>query len=638
MTTPVSTTRDTYSPYARWRSLPLEAVTLTDGFWFGRQLTNRQVTLQHGYQMLETSGNFNNFRVAAGVGAGFRDDPVFLDSDVYKWLEAISYELHLHPNAQLEQQAEAAIGLIEAAQQSDGYLNTYHQVAQHGQRWIDFDFGHELYCAGHLFQAAAAHYRGTGSTRLLNIAIRFADLLCSTFGPDKKQATCGHPVVETALVELYRVTNRSDYLTLAKYFIDQRGKGVMRGMDWMKAEYHQDRVPVRESEIVEGHAVRAMYLNAGVTDLYLETGEKALLAAMQRQWQDMTSGKLLLTGGVGSRYEGEAFGASYELPADRCYCETCAAIGSLMWNWRMLLVTGESRFADLMERQLYNSILSGLALDGRNFFYMNPLLSHGDYGRKPWQKVACCPPNLMRLLASLGQYFATQADSGVQIHLYASAIIRAEFDTGRVVALNMQTDYPWQGAVRIEVQSTNGSPWSLHLRVPDWCSLGSPATVVINGEAVDGLQIESGYAVINRAWQQGDVIELQLPMEPTLIEAHPRVDAIRGSLAIQRGPLVYCLEAIDHPGLNLMEARLDDTASLQASWRADVLPGGLMIIQTTGQVIDSAGWQHRLYRRVGENGTAPGRTTPLLALPYYAWANRGANAMRVWVPRVTGSA
>ncbi len=629
----ISKTADTPFPFAHWRMLPLEAISLTEGFWAQWQSINRQITLPHGYHMLEEAGNFHNFRVAAGLAESRYQGPVFLDSDVYKWLEAVAYDLHLRPNVELQQQADKVIDLIGAAQQSDGYINTYYQVAEHGQRWIDLDFGHELYCAGHLFQAAVAHYRATHSTPLLDIATRFADLLCNTFGPDKRQGTCGHPEIEMALVELYRVTHRSAYLDLAKFFIDQRGKGVMRGMDWMKSEYHQDRIPVRQASEVEGHAVRAMYLNAGVTDLYLETGEEALLAAMRRQWQDMVGGKLFLTGGLGARYEGESFGAPYELPADRCYCETCAAIGSVMWNWRMLLATGEGRFADLIERQLYNGILSGLALDGRKFFYMNPLLSQGGYSRQPWYTVACCPPNLMRLLASLAQYVATQNATGIQIHLYNSATIRTDLGAGQPIVLNMQTDYPWQGQVQFVIQATDGSAWQLRLRVPEWCT---KATVTINGQVIEGPHLEAGYLVLERAWQSGDVIGLQLAMEPMLMEAHPRIDAVRGSLAIQRGPLVYCLEAIDHPGANLMDIRLDETAPLQANWREGVLPEGLteglMVVQTTGYVVESADWREHLYRRFGVDG-ALRRSMPLMAVPYYAWANRGANAMRVWIPR-----
>src|SRR5690606_21110932 len=402
-----------YFAYARWRQLPLNSVSLTGGFWAEWQNLNRRTTLQHGYQMLEKAGNFDNLRIAAGQKEGQFRGPAFQDSDIYKWLEAVAYELMTHPDPALQRQADEVIELIAAAQQDDGYLNSYYTIVEPDRRWSDLDFGHELYCAGHLIEAAVAYTRATGTTQLLNVATRFADLIADTFNPQAREGAPGHPEIEMALVELYRETGNRRYLDLAAYFIDQRGKSEMRGLGWLKAEDHQDRVPVRQEDVVEGHAVRAMYLNAGVTDLYLETGEQALLDAMQKQWRDMVTGKMFLTGGLGSRYEGEAFGDPYELPSDQCYCETCAAIGSIFWNWRMLQVTGDSRYADVIERQLYNGMLSGLALDGKHFFYMNPLLSRGGYERQEWLGCACCPPNLMRLLASLGKYFATHDESGV---------------------------------------------------------------------------------------------------------------------------------------------------------------------------------------------------------------------------------
>jgi DUF1680 family protein len=295
----------------------------------------------------------------------------------------------------------------------------------------------------------------------------------------------------------------------------------------------------------------------------------------------------------------------------------------------MLRVTGEGPFADLIERQLYNGILSGLALDGQNFFYMNPLLSRGGYSRQPWYTVACCPPNLMRLLASLAQYLATQDGTGLQIHLYNSAAIRARSRAGQSIELQLQTDYPWQGQVQLVVQATDGTPWQLRLRVPEWCAR---ASLTINGQSIESPRFEAGYLVVERAWQPGDMIGLQLPMEPTLVEAHPRIDAIRGSLAIQRGPIVYCLEAVDHPGIDLMDIRLDETAPLRTNWREDVLPGPVMMIQASGYRAEYADWQQHLYRRFGED-SALRQSIPLMAIPYYVWANRGANAMRVWIPR-----
>jgi DUF1680 family protein len=376
-----------------------------------------------------------------------------------------------------------------------------------------------------------------------------------------------------------------------------------------------------------------MYLTAGVTDLYLETGERALLEALLRQWQDMVSHKLFITGGLGSRYEGEAFGDPYEIPPDLCYCETCAAIGSIFWNWRMLLATGEGRFADLIERTLYNSFLSGLALDGQNFFYVNPLLSRGGRRRAEWYPVACCPPNIMRLIASLGHYLATKDATGLQIHLYNPASLKTELASGHPIALTMETEYPWQGQVKLMIQDTDGAAWQLRLRVPGWCQ---SAQVTINGQRVDNPMSESGYIVLNQAWQPGDVIELTLAIEPQLIEAHPRLDAIRGSVAIQRGPLIYCLEEVETE-VNLLDVRLDEEASLQATWEEGLLPEGIVVIETTGRVLNPNDWQDTLYRPLNSLGrqVAPSKAVRLKAIPYYAWANRGVNAMRVWIPKAT---
>lgn len=619
--------------YACWQMLPLEAVSFTGGFWFRRQEINRETTLLHGYQMLEKAGNFDNLRITAGLIKGQYRGREFADSDVYKWLEAASYEFNLNPNKDLQDKINQAIDLVAAAQQDDGYINSYFQTVHQDKRWFDLDFGHELYCAGHLFQGAVAHYRATNSTKLLDIATRFADYIGSMFGPDKRPGAPGHPEIELALVALYQVTHKQEYLDLAKFFIDERGKGVMRGLgQWSGPTYHQDRVPVRQASIVEGHAVRAMYLAAGVTDLYLETGEQALFDALLRQWQDMVNGKLYVTGGLGSRYEGESFGDPYELPPDQCYCETCAAIGSIMWNWRMLLAAGESRYADLMELTLYNGFLSGLAADGRHFFYINPLMSRHGAQREEWYEVACCPPNIMRLLASLGQYVATIDATGVQIHLYNSATIKTELTSGTRVALTMDTNYPWYGYVKLIIEETDGSTWLLRLRVPGWCE---QAQVTLNGQSVNNPTIESGYVLLKRAWQAGDVVELELAMEPRLFKAHPRIDAVRDSVAIQYGPLVYCLEAADVE-VNLMDVRLDENTPLEAVWRDNLLAEGIIVVEAAGQVVNVEKWQNNLYRPLHENNrqTTSGKTVFLKAIPYYIWGNREPGAMRVWIPRV----
>jgi len=619
---PVDTAR---SPHARLHTLAYRSVALTGGFWAARQATNRAVSLRHGYRMLEEWGNFDNLRLAAGLiqGKPFRGY-VFQDSDVYKWLEAVAYELGNRPDTELKAMADATIALLEAAQAPDGYLDSHYQVAEPNGRWVHLDYGHELYCAGHLFQAAVAWHRATGEARLLDVARRFADHIDSVFGPTKRPGTPGHPEVEMGLVELYRETGEPRYLALAQFFVDQRGHGMLGHSRYGSLSYFQDHVPIRQATTVVGHAVRQLYLTAGVADLYLETGEEALLTALERQWHDMVERKLALTGGVGARHEGEAFGEPYELPNDACYCETCAAIASILWNWRMLLATGEARFADLMERTLYNGFLSGVGLDGRHFYYVNPLLSRGGIERPEWYACACCPPNVMRLIASLGHYLATSDGSGLQVHQYAPARIQ-----GGGLALRVETEYPWQGAVRITVERAEGAPRRLALRLPGWCQ--APA-LRLNGQAVDVATSAAGYAGIERAWQPGDTVELDLPMPPQLIEAHPRVDPARGSVAIERGPLVYCLEQADQdPAVDVLDVEIDPAGSLQARWQADLL-GGVMAIDAPGYALDLAPWQGRLYRPLG-SGSRPGRQpVRLTAVPYYAWANRGPGAMRVWVP------
>lgn len=621
------------SPHARLRSLPLGAVSVTGGFWARKQEINRQVTLRHGYRQLERAGNLNNLRLAAGRGEGAYRPPLFMDSDVYKWLEAAAYDLGNRRDPEVEAMADELIALLEAAQQEDGYLNSYYQVVAPDQRWADLDHGHELYCAGHLFEAAVALHRTTGNTRLLAVARRLADHIDGVFGPGKREGAPGHPEIELALVELYRETGERRYLELALFFVNQRGRGVMGGdRRHYGPEYHQDRVPVRQAEVVEGHAVRQLYLTAGVTDLYLETGEAALLEAMQRLWRDMTGRKMHVIGGFGARFTGEAFGQAYELPADRCYCETCAAIAAMMWNWRMLLATSEARYADLLERSMYNGFLSGVSLDGRRFFYVNPLQSRGGVERPAWYACACCPPNVMRQIAMIAHYAATTDDAGVQIHQYLTATVQ-DASGGRV--LRMESRYPWEGQVRVIVGETEGEAWTLSLRIPAWAK---GAWLAVGGQRVEVAALPGSYAELTRAWQPGDVVELHLPMEPRLTEPHPRVDAIRGSVCIERGPLVYCLEEADNAAGSgetaLLDVRLPLDAPMQTAWRADLLDG-VNIVQAEGALADAEEWADALYRPASAD-RLPLRPLQLTAIPYYAWANRGAGAMRVWIPRAEG--
>ena len=621
----VSTTK---SSHARWHTLPVGQVALTGGFWFHKQAINRRVSLRHGYRMLEQSGNLHNLRLAAGSVAGDYRGPVFMDSDVYKWLEAASLDLANVPDPELEGMVDEVIALVSAAQQPDGYINSYYQVHKPDARWTNLDHDHELYCAGHLFEAAVAHHRATGQSRLLDIACRFADCIDGVFGPGKLDGVPGHPEIELALVELYRETGERRYLDLALFFINGRGRNRLRGYGRWGAAYHQDHVPVREASEVTGHAVRQLYLTSGVADAYLETGEGALLDALRRLWHDATARKMYLTGGYGARHEGEAFGEAYELPSDRCYCETCAAIAGMMWNWRMLLATGDARYADTLERSLYNGFLSGVSLDGRRYFYVNPLQSRGGITRPEWYGCACCPPNVMRQIAAVGHYLATVDAGGVQLHQYASATIDALVGSAHAVALQMETRYPWEGVVQVIIAETDGAAWQLSLRVPGWCT---NAAVRVNGVAVETGVVGGTYVALHCAWQPGDVVELDLAMPPRLTAPHPRVDAIRGSRAIERGPLVYCLEAEDQEaGVDLLDVRIVPDAPLTANWRADVL-GGVVTVEAQGTVADVRDWDDTLYRPAMPP-EAPARPVKLTAVPYYAWANRAPGAMRVWVP------
>lgn len=640
---PVDTSK---SPFARWKTMELKNISLNEGFWTKKQTVNRKISLYFGFEMLIKAGNFDNLRIAAGSIKGNYRGYVFQDSDIYKWLEAVAWEMGNEPDKELSSMTDQAISLIATAQRPNGYINSYVQTRESPEPWIDLDNGHELYCAGHLFQAAVAFQRALSDHRLLYIACRFADYICSVFGPDKRHGACGHPEVEMALVELYRLMNEPRYLDLAIFFIDQRGQNMMKGHRSYGQEYYQDHVPVRQVKEAAGHSVRQLYLASGVTDLYLETGEQALLDAMLRLSKDITETKLYITGGLGSRSDGEAFGDPYELPADQGYCETCAGVASLMWNWRMLLTSGEGRYADQMERVLYNNILASPDLDGRHYFYINPLMLREAKNlrlstdlppseisflkkRPKWHDCACCPPNVMRLFSSFTHYLSTHDAKGIQIHHYASAEISCDLPSKQHVKLNMITEYPWQGLIRLKVMESGESPWGLSLRIPEW---SQKSTLSINGKVVKELSLEKGYLVLERAWLVEDIIELELGMEPMFVISNPRIDATRGCLAIQRGPIVYCLEDIDQEIKGrLLDVEIDKNEPLITKWEGDLL-NGVMVVEAKGQFIDIEGWRGHLYQQTKfpiQETTHPAR---LVAIPYYAWGNREIGGMRVWIP------
>ncbi|MGW6024055.1 glycoside hydrolase family 127 protein [Streptomyces sp. NPDC055099] len=610
---------------------PAATARITDGFWAARRHTNASVSIPLGPERLEQAGNLANLRAAAEGAGVFTGDFPFQDSDVHKWLEAASWQLADEPGPHangLAADVERLTSLVAAAQDPDGYLQTYYQVARPDRRWNELDWGHELYCAGHLIQAGVAHHRATGRRELLDVAVRFATHIDALFGPDatsegteKKHGICGHPEIETALVELYRETGERRFLDLAGHLTDRRGHGLLaEGIDRARdpgPAYWQDHLPLREAPTVTGHAVRQLYLLAGAADLAVETGETTLREALERLWHSMAATKTYLTGGVGARHEGEAFGDPFELPPDRAYAETCAAIASVQWSWRMALLTGETRYSDLVERTLYNGFLSGVALDGDRWLYVNPLQVRDDHEartgdqaprRTPWFSCACCPPNVMRLLASLPHYVASGDADGLQLHQYATGSYAT--DTGGAVTVG--TDYPWKGRITVTVDAAPADrDWTLSLRIPSWCA----EFTVAAPDRQDRTEADGGWLRIRRRWLPGERVVLDLALDVRLTEPDPRVDAVRGCLAIERGPLVYCLEGVDQRvAPRLDEVTLAPDARLVPEHRPDLL-GGVTVVTTTG------------HRR------SDGTPTPLTAVPYYAWAHREEGAMRVWIPR-----
>ncbi|WP_369190542.1 glycoside hydrolase family 127 protein [Streptomyces sp. R08] len=612
------------------------ATTAVDaGFWHTRREVNARVSLPQGPELLESAGNLHNLRVAAGaVEGGFQGAYPFVDTDVYKWLEAASWQLAQQPHAELESAVDRIIDLVAAAQQQDGYLNTWFQVREGGTRYQDLRWGHELYCAGHLIQAAVAHRRATGRPELLDVAVKFADHLGLVFGPPGSgrpiDGIDGHPEIETALVELYRETGDRRHLDLAGYFVDRHGHGLLGG-----EAYCQDRVPVREATDVEGHAVRQLYLLAAVADLATETDDPELRSAAERLWVAMTAAKTHLTGGLGAHHDKEDFGDPYELPNERAYCETCAAIASVQWSWRMALLTGEARYSDLIERTLYNGFLAGVSLDGERWLYVNPLQvrdGHTDPGgdqsarRTRWFRCACCPPNVMRLLASLEHYLASGDEQGLQLH---------QFTTGRHshngMSVRAETDYPWHGTIALTVEDTPDRPWTLSLRIPQWCREFRVQVGELSYDETDA-PVEDSWLRLERAWAPGDSVVLELALEPRLTAADPRVDAVRGCAAIERGPLVYCLEQVDVPGGGLDDIVLDPTRPLAVKHRPDLL-GGVTTVVAAGyrrNLAEDGSWWP--YRAAGPEAAPAGDLVELTAIPYHAWANRQDGSMRVWLP------
>jgi DUF1680 family protein len=607
--------------------VPLAAVKITDSFWSARQETNRIATLPVSFDNLEKSGNLDNFQLAArGATNGFHG-PFYMDSDVYKAIEAASFSLATHPDPELEARLDAIIQLIAAAQQPDGYLDTFFLVKKPGERWTDLRDSHELYCAGHLFEAAFAHFQATGRRNLLNIAIKLADNIDSVFGPPPKRLGYpGHPEIELALVKLWRVTGEKRYFDLARFFIENRGQHYFATEHYvLPAKYDgtfwMDDMPIFDHEKLEGHAVRAGYLMSGATDVAAQTGDTRLLAMLDRVWRNTAEKNMYITGGIGPSSRNEGFTVDYDLPNLTAYQETCATVALAQWSSRMALLFGDAKYADVVERGLYNGLLAGVSQDGKQFFYVNPLESAGNHHRQPWFGTACCPPNAARTIAGLGGYAYATGSNSLWVNLYIQGSMQTQVG-GQPVGLAVATDYPWEGRVVLKPQLKSAADFELRLRVPGWCA---SATVSVNGQNISTPEIQRGYFVLSRRWTNGDTVELNLPMPVQLVAANRNVAADRGLLAIQRGPIVYCVEQCDQ---SVPVASLALPAAAEFKVEKSELFGGIDVIHGIGEEIEDSDWSHALY----EHPVVSSRRTEITAVPYYVWDNRQAGAMKVWLP------
>jgi len=615
------------APLLKLRAVPFTDVTIADTFWAPRQETNRIASIPVNLENLEKSGNLQNLRLAAQKATTGFQGPVFMDSDVYKALEAASYSLATHPDPALEKRLDEIIATLAAAQQPDGYLNSYYTVKEPGRRWVNLRDNHELYCAGHMFEAAVAHFQATRKKNFLNVATRYADYIDSVFGPPPKRLGYpGHPEIELSLIKLWRATGEKRYFELARFFVENRGRKFFAEehrtpLDRYDGSYWQDDVPICDHRNIKGHAVRACYLLSGATDVAAETADPALLNMINRVWRNTTEKNMYLTGGIGPSAHNEGFTVDYDLPNLAAYQETCATIALAQWNHRLALLYGDARYADVVERALYNGVLAGVSQDGTRFFYVNPLESRGTHHRSPWFGCACCPPNVARTLAALGGYAYAVSDQALYVNLYIQGSTKTTL--GQIpVTLHVTTDYPWDGRVTLKPQLTKPAKFELRLRLPSWCD---GATVTINRKQVSQPVVERGYLVLNREWKTGDAVELNLPLPVQRVAAHPNVKADQGLLAIQRGPLVYCLEGCD-VAEPLAALYLPAGLELKPGKEKGLL-GGVVVIKGSAEVAADQDWSRKLYQSL-----APARRVPITAIPYYAWDNRKPGAMKVWLP------
>jgi uncharacterized protein len=630
--------------------VPFTAVHLDDVFWAPRIEINRVVSVPFAFQQCELSGRVDNFERAAKAlrGEEFTNKKPpgypFDDTDLYKVIEGASYTLSVHPDPALDAYVDSMIAKIGAAQEQDGYLYTTRTIdPQHPHPWagtarweLEKVDSHELYDLGHLYEAAVAHYQATGKRSLLDIALRTADLLTRTFGPGRRSIWPGHQITEMGLVKLYRVTGREQYLDLAKFMLDQRGPDGDKGAG---RPYNQSQAKIVDQTEAVGHAVRATYMYSGIADVAALTGDAAYVRTSDTIWGNLVAKKLYITGGIGATGRGEAFGGDYEMPNMTAYNETCAAIGNDFWNQRLFLLHADAQYIDVMERTLYNGLLSGVSLDGKAFFYPNPLESAGQHARSPWFGVACCPGNMTRFMASVPGYVYAKSGTSIYVNLFAAGTADVRLENGRAIRLRQDTRYPWDGSVTLTVTPDRAAEFTINVRIPGWARdqpvpsdlyrfldpVAEPVVLKVNGATVP-LAIDKGYAPLRRTWKPGDVIALTLPMPIRRVLAHDRVAADRNRVALQRGPLVYAAEWPDSPSRHVRNLLLPDTSALSAEFRPNLLNGVAVITgKAFGLAFDAAGKVTRTEQ-------------PFTAIPYYAWANRGPGEMLVWIPRVEAAA
>ena len=615
--------------------VPFTSVKVTDHFWGQRLKTSREVTIPLAFRKSEETGRIKNFEKAAHPSEDYKVEGFsFDDTDIYKTIEGASYSLQTYPDKRLEKYIDSILAIVATAQEPDGYLytartmNPKHPHDWAGkERWVAVEnLSHEFYNLGHMIEGAIAHYQATGKRNFLDIAIKYADCVCRAIGnaPEQKRLVPGHQIAEMALVKLYLVTGDRKYLDQAKFFLDARG------YTGRKDAYSQAHKPVIEQDEAVGHAVRAVYMYSGMADVAAITGDSSYIKAIDRIWDNIVSKKMYITGGIGARHQGEAFGDNYELPTLSAYCETCAAIGSVYMNYRLFLLHGDAKYFDVLERTLYNGLISGVSLDGGSFFYPNPLASDGGYSRKPWFGCACCPSNISRFIPSLPGYVYAVKDRQVYVNLFLSN--RAELKVNdKKVVLEQETSYPWKGDIRLKVLQGN-QPFGMNVRIPGWVR-GSvlpsdlyayadhqqPAyRVMVNGQEVEG-ELHNGYLTINRKWKKNDVVEIHFDMLPRLVKANEKVAADRGRVAVERGPVVYCAEWSDND-FNVHTLLMNRPPELRVVEKPELLYG-LNQIVTDAQALS--------YDKAGKLAV---KDVKLTLIPYYAWAHRGEGDMEVWLP------